>query len=31
MTQPTAERMRFLVELRDVVSTVAVPHHEPPR
>ena len=30
MTQPTASRVRFLAELRDVVSTVAVPHHEPP-
>ena len=30
MTRPTASRVRFLVELRDVVSTVAAPHHEPP-
>jgi uncharacterized protein len=30
MTQPTAARTRYLDELRNIVSTVAVPHHEPP-
>ena len=30
MTQPTASRVGFLDELRDIVSTVGVPHHEPP-
>jgi hypothetical protein len=30
MTQPPATRARFVDELRDIVSTVAVPHHEPP-
>jgi uncharacterized protein len=30
MTQPTASRVGFLHELRDIVSSVAVPHHEPP-
>jgi len=30
MTEPTATRVRYLDELRDIVSTVAVPYHEPP-
>ena len=30
MTQPTASRVGFLDELRDIVSTIGVPHHEPP-
>ncbi|HXO53289.1 MAG TPA: type II CAAX endopeptidase family protein [Mycobacterium sp.] len=30
MTQPTATRVRYLGELRDIVGAVAVPYHEPP-
>ena len=30
MTQPPATRARFVDELRDIVSTVAVAYHEPP-
>jgi len=30
MTQARPTRVRFLDELRDIASTVAVPHHEPP-
>jgi membrane protease YdiL (CAAX protease family) len=30
MTQPTAARSRYLDELRNIVTTVAVPNHEPP-
>ncbi|GAC1399950.1 MAG: type II CAAX endopeptidase family protein [Mycobacterium sp.] len=30
MTQPAAPRVRFVDDVRDIVGTVAVPHHEPP-
>jgi uncharacterized protein len=30
MTEPTATRPGFLQEVRDIATTVAVPHHEPP-
>lgn len=30
MTEPTQTRPGFLQEIRDIATTVAVPHHEPP-